>query len=406
MQEHGASPNFGSFIGGSSVRRWVMGDALGGPNAEELGQMRRLVHNAMIDGAFGVATALVYPPGNFATTEELIAMADAMAPYGGVYITHLRSEADTFLEAMDEAIRIGREGQVPVEIFHLKAGGRRNWYKAELAIARIEAARAEGLDVQANMYPYTAGGTSLTACLPPRASANNKLFENLTDPTTRATIRDEIMNQKTVWENFCSLAGPDGVLILRLRKEENKQYTGMYLSEIAAAMGKEWVDALIDLIVSEEGGPPTIYFMMSEKNVALQLAQPWMKFGTDAGGVDPMRSGTLTHPRAYGTFPRILGKYVREERIMSLEEAIRKMTSAVTNRLSIQDRGLLREGYFADIVVFNPATISDMATYEQPHQVSQGMRWVLVNGTVVLRAGEHTGALPGRILRGPGFVPQ
>ena len=360
----------------------------------------------MIDGAFGIATALVYPPGNFATTEELIAMADAMAPYGGVYITHLRSEADTFLEAMDEAIRIGREGQVPVEIFHLKAGGRRNWYKAELAIARIEAARAEGLDVQANMYPYTAGGTSLTACLPPRASANNKLFENLTDPYTRATIRDEILNQKTVWENFCSLAGPDGVLILRLRKEENRQYAGMYLSEIAALMGKEWVDALIDLIVSEEGGPPTIYFMMSEKNVALQLAQPWMKFGTDAGGADPGRSGTLIHPRAYGTFPRILGKYVREERIMSLEEAIRKMTSAVTNRLSIQDRGLLREGYFADIVVFNPATISDMATYEQPHQVSQGMRWVLVNGTVVLRAGEHTGALPGRILRGPGFVPQ
>jgi dihydroorotase/N-acyl-D-amino-acid deacylase len=368
--------------------------------------MRQLVHNAMIDGAFGVATALVYPPGNFATTEELIAMADEMAPYGGVYITHLRSEADTFLEAIDEAIRIGREGRVPVEIFHLKAGGRRNWYKAELAIARIEAARAEGLDVQANMYPYTAGSTGLNACLPPWASADDKLFENLTDPDMRATIRDEILNQKTVWENFCSLSGPDGVLILRLRKEENRQYAGMYLSEIADAMGKEWVDTLIDLIVSEEGDPATIYFMMSEKNVALQLAQPWMKFGTDAGGADPARSGTLTHPRAYGTFPRILGKYVREERIMSLEEAIRKMTSAVTNRLSIGDRGLVREGHFADIVVFNPATISDMATYEQPHQVSLGIRWVLVNGTVVVRAGEHTGALPGRILRGPGFVPQ
>ena len=406
MQKHGASPNFGSFVGGSSVRRWVMGDALGGPNADQLAQMRQLVHNAMIDGAFGVATALVYPPGNFATTEELIAMADEMAPYGGVYITHLRSEADTFLEAIDEAIRIGREGRVPVEIFHLKAGGRRNWYKAELAIARIEAARAEGLDVQANMYPYTAGSTGLNACLPPWASADDKLFENLTDPDMRATIRDEILNQKTVWENFCSLSGPDGVLILRLRKEENRQYAGMYLSEIADAMGKEWVDTLIDLIVSEEGDPATIYFMMSEKNVALQLAQPWMKFGTDAGGADPARSGTLTHPRAYGTFPRILGKYVREERIMSLEEAIRKMTSAVTNRLSIGDRGLVREGHFADIVVFNPATISDMATYEQPHQVSLGIRWVLVNGTVVVRAGEHTGALPGRILRGPGFVPQ
>ena len=406
MQEHGASPNFGSFIGGSSVRRWVMGDAQGAPNAQQLAHMRTLVRDAMIDGAFGVATALVYPPGNFATTEELIAMAAEMSPYGGVYISHLRSEADTFLEAIDEAIRIGREGGVAVEIFHLKAAGRRNWYKAELAIARIEAARAEGLDIQANMYPYTAGSTGLNACMPPWASADGKLFDNLTDPGMRATIRDEILNQKTVWENFCALTGPDGVLILGLRKEENRQYAGMYLAEIAAAMGKEWVDALIDLIVSEEGDPSTIYFMMSEENVALQLAQPWMKFGTDAGGADPTRSGTLTHPRAYGTFPRILGRYVREQRIMPLEEAIRKMTSAVANRLSIRDRGLLREGYFADLVVFNPATIGDVATYAQPHQVSLGVRWVLVNGAVVVREGEHTGALPGRIVRGPGYRPQ
>ena len=406
MQEHGASPNFGSFIGGSSVRRWVMGEAQGAPDAQQLAQMRSLVRNAMLDGAFGVATALVYPPGNFATTEELIAMADEMAPLGGVYITHLRSEADTFLEALDEAIRIGREGNVPVEVFHLKAAGRRNWYKAPLAIARIEAARAEGLDVQANMYPYTAGSTGLNACMPPSASADGMLFENLSDPQMRAMIRDEILNQKTVWENFCGLAGPDGVLILRFGQEENRQYAGMYLSDIAAAMDKEWVDALIDLIVAEEGDPSTIYFMMSEENVALQMAQPWMKFGTDAGGADPARSGALTHPRAYGTYPRILGKYVREERIMPLEEAIRKMSSAVADRLSIRDRGLLREGYFADVVVFNPATIGDMATYEQPHQVSLGMRWVLVNGAVVVRQGEHTGALPGRIVRGPGYAPQ
>jgi dihydroorotase/N-acyl-D-amino-acid deacylase len=406
MQEHGASPNFGSFVGGSSVRRWVMGDAQGAPNAQQLAHMRTLVRDAMIDGAFGVATALVYPPGNFATTEELIAMAAEMSPYGGVYISHLRSEADTFLEAIDEAIRIGREGGVAVEIFHLKAAGHRNWYKADLAIARIEAARSEGLDIQANMYPYTAGSTGLNACMPPWASADGKLFDNLTDPGMRATIRDEILNQKTVWENFCALTGADGVLILRLRNEENRQYAGMYLAEIAAAMGKEWVDALIDLIVSEEGDPSTIYFMMSEENVALQLAQPWMKFGTDAGGADPARSGALTHPRAYGTFPRILGKYVREERVMPLEEAIRKMTSAVANRLSIRDRGLLREGYFADLVLFDPATIGDVATYEQPHQVSLGVRWVLVNGIVVVREGEHTGALPGHIVRGPGYVPQ
>ncbi len=403
MQAHGASPNFGSFIGGSSVRRWVMGEAQGPPDAQQLAQMRALVRNAMLDGAFGLATALVYPPGNFATTEELMAMAEEMAPHGGVYITHLRSEADTFLEALDEAFRIGREGGVPVEIFHLKAAGRRNWDKAAQAIARIEAERAAGFDVSANMYPYTAGSTGLAACLPPWASADGRLRDNLVDPEMRATIRDEILDQKTEWENFCSLAGPDGVLVLRFGNEENAAYAGRYLDDIAAERNQEWVDTLIDLIVSEEGDPGTIYFLMSEENVALQLAQPWMKFGTDAGGANPDASGVLTHPRAYGTFPRILGKYVRDEGVMPLEEAIRKMTSAVANRLSIRDRGLLREGYFADVVIFDADTIGDRATYELPHQLSTGVRWVLVNGQMVVREGAHTGALPGRIVRGPGY---
>jgi len=407
MQEHGASPNFGSFLGGSSVRRWVMGEAQGAPDTEQLAQMRALVRNAMRDGAFGVATALVYPPGNFATTEELIAMAREMAPDGGLYISHLRSEADTFLEALEEAMRIGREGGVPVEIFHLKAAGRRNWHKAAEAIAMIDAARAAGQDVSANMYPYTAGSTGLVACMPPWASADGKLYDNLADPEMRARIRDEILDQKTEWENFCALSGPEGVLILRFSQEENAPYAGRYLSDIAAEMGKEWVDALIDLIVSEDGrDPATIYFLMSEDNVALQLQQPWIKFGTDAGGANPEASGALTHPRAYGTFPRILGRYVRDEGVMPLEEAVRKMTSAVADRLSIRERGLLRAGYFADVVVFDPATIADNATYEQPHQVSTGVEWVIVNGTVVVRAGEHTGALPGRIVRGPGYDPQ
>jgi dihydroorotase/N-acyl-D-amino-acid deacylase len=406
MQEHGASPNFGSFLGATSVRRWVKGEAQGAPDAAELDQMRAIVRNAMEDGALGIASALVYPPGNFATTEELIAMAAAMAPAGGVYITHMRSEADSLLEAIDEAIRIGREGGVPVEIYHLKAAGQRNWHKAAEAIDAIEAARAAGLDVGADMYPYTAGSTGLAACLPPWASADGKLLDNLADPAMRATIRDEILDQKTEWENFCQLAGPDGVLVLRFRQEANRQYAGMYLGEIAAAMGKEWVDALLDLILSEEGGDPgTIYFLMSEENVALQLAQPWMKFGTDAGGADPERSGVLTHPRAYGTFPRILGRYVRELGVISLEDAVRKMTSAVANRLSIRDRGLLREGAFADVVIFDPETVGDRATYEQPHQVSVGIPWVLVNGTVVVREGQHTGALPGRIVRGPAYSP-
>jgi len=407
MQAHGASPNFGSFLGGSSVRRWVMGEAQGAPDTQQLAQMRALVRNAMRDGAFGVATALVYPPGNFATTEELIAMAREMAPFGGLYISHLRSEADTFLEALGEAMRIGREGGVPVEIYHLKAAGRRNWDKAEQAIAIIDAARAAGQDVSADMYPYTAGSTGLVACMPPWASADGKLYENLADAQMRARIRDEILDQKTEWENFCALAGPDGVLILRFSEEENEQWAGRYLSDIAAAMGKEWVDALIDLIISEEGSDPaTIYFLMSEDNIELQLAQPWIKFGTDAGGANPDASGALTHPRAYGTFPRILGRYVRERGVMPLEEAVRKMTSAVANRLSLRDRGLLREGYFADVVLFDPETVSDLATYEQPHQVSVGIPWVIVNGTVVVREGEHTGELPGQLLRGPGYQPR
>jgi len=407
MQAHGASSNFGSFLGGSSVRRWVMGEAQGSPDAQQLSQMRALVRNAMRDGAFGVATALVYPPGNFATTEELIAMAAEMAPRGGLYITHLRSEGDTFLEALDEALRIGREGGVPVEIYHLKAAGQRNWSKATEAIARIDAARAVGQDVSANMYPYTAGSTGLVACMPPWASADGKLYENLADPDMRARIRDEILKQKTEWENFCGLTGPEGVLILRFGEEENAARAGKYLADIATEMGSEWVDALIDLIISEEGtDPSTIYFLASEDNVRLQLTQPWMKFGTDAGGANPAASGALTHPRAYGTFPRILGKYVREEGLMPLEEAIRKMTSAVANRLSLRQRGLLREGYFADVVVFDPETVGDQATYEEPHQISVGIDWVLVNGTVVVRQGEHTGALPGRIVRGPGYEPR
>lgn len=407
MQEHGASPNFGSFLGGSSVRRWVMGEAQGAPDPQQLAQMRTLMRNAMRDGAFGLATALVYPPANFATTEELIALANEMAPFGGLYITHLRSEADTFLEALDEALRIGREGGVPVEIFHLKAAGQRNWPKAQQAIDAIDAARAAGEDVSANMYPYTAGSTGLQACLPPWASADGLLEENLADVEMRARIRDEILVQKTEWENFCSLAGPEGVLILRFNNDANADYTGRYLDDIAAEMGKEWVDALIDLIISEEDDDPsTIYFLMSEENVALQLAQPWIKFGTDAGGADPERSGALTHPRAYGTFPRILGRYVRDQGVMPLEEAIRKMTSAVANRLSIRERGLLREGFFADVVVFDPDTVGDNATYEQPHQVSSGIDWVIVNGTVVVRDGGHTGALPGQIVRGPGYDPR
>lgn len=404
MERHGSSVNFGSFVGAATVRMYVKGMAMGNPEAKELEEMRQLVRNAMEDGSFGIASALIYPPGSFATTEELIEMSKAMAPYGGVYITHLRSEADKFLEGLDEAIEIGRKGGVPVEVYHLKAAGRRNWHKASLAIARIEAARDEGLDIGADMYPYIAGGTGLTACLPPWASADGKLLENLSDPHMRARIRDEILNQKTEWENLGSLATPEGVLVLGLFKPENQKYIGKRLSEIATDMNKDWIDAAIDLILSERQGIGTIYFMMTEDNLKLQMQQPWIKFGTDAGGEDPDNPEGLVHPRSYGTYPRILGKYVRQERAMRLEEAVRKMSSAVANRLYIRERGLLREGYYADIVVFDQKTIGDRATFENPHQVSLGVHHVLVNGITVIKNGIHTGAKPGRIVRGPGYI--
>lgn len=403
MQRHGTSANFGSFLGATTVRMYVKGMAQGAPTAEELETMRTVVRQAMQDGAFGVATALIYPPGNFATTEELIEMAKAMAPYGGIYISHMRSEADQFLKAIDEALEIGRKGGVPIEIYHLKAAGRRNWHKAALAIARINAARAEGQDVGANMYAYIAGGTGLSACLPPWASADGKLLDNLRDPQMRARIRAEVLRQTTEWENLCALATPEGVLIAGLNKPENKNLVGKRLAEIAALQGKEWIDAAMDLILSEERGIGTIFFMMTEENLKLQLRQPWIKFGTDAGGADPDRPTDLVHPRTYGNYPRILGKYIREEQVMPLEDAIRKMSSAVASRLSIRERGLLREGMYADVVIFDPDTITDRATFDQPHQLSVGMQYVFVNGTAVVREGKHTGAKSGRIVRGPGY---
>lgn len=405
METHGAAVNIGAFLGGDNVRSYAMGMRQGTPNAAELDSMRKVVRWAMEGGASGIATALIYPPANFATSEELVEAAKAMAPYGGLYITHMRSEADKLLEAIDEAIRIGAEGGVPVEIFHLKAAGVRNFHKAALAIEKIDSARAAGLDVQADMYPYTAGGTGLTACFPPWSAADGKLFDNLADAQMRARMRAEIENQTEDWENLCALSTPENVLILGVNQPQNAQYAGMRLSQIAEAEGKDWIETAFDLVLSERQRVGTIYFMMDEANVRLQLQQPWIKFGTDAGGPDPETARGLTHPRAYGTFPRILGRYVREQQVIPLEDAIRKMTSAVTTRLGIQERGVLREGMFADITIFDPETIIDVATYEEPHQVSRGVQHVLVNGVPVVRDARVTGALPGRALRGPGYPP-
>jgi N-acyl-D-amino-acid deacylase len=404
MEDHKASVNFGSFVGGSTIRVVGMGMAMGEAGDRERRAMQQAVRQSMEDGAFGIATALVYPPGNFASTDELISINEAMAPYGGVYITHLRSEADNFLEAIDEALEIGIQADVPIEIYHLKAGGRRNWHKAAEAVAKIDSARASGVDVQANMYPYTAGGTGLDACFPPWASADGLLYENLADPEVRMRIRSEMEVQTEPWEPFCSLATPEGTMLLGLNLPEHQQYRGWWLSDVAEAMDKHWTETAMDLVLAERQRVGTIYFLMSEENVAMQIAQPWMKFGTDAGGMDPTTATGLAHPRTYGTFARVLGKYVRDEGVLTLEDAVRKMSSAVATRLKIRDRGFLREGYYADLVVFDPETVADHATYERPHQLSTGVVHVLVNGVGVVSDGQHTGEMPGLAVRGPGWT--
>ena len=412
MLSNGASPNFGSFVGATTIRVYAMGEA-GGPASEaQLDSMRKATRWAMEGGAFGVATALIYPPGNFASKEELGEVVAASAPYGGVYITHMRSEADRFLEAIDEAIEIGERGGVPVEIYHLKAAGVRNYHKAALAIAKIDSARAAGFDVQANMYPYTAGGTGLPALLPPWASENGALLDNLRDPEIRQRIHDEVLADTADWENLGVLATPEGVMITSAAEvgpdggpSGAGGFVGMRVAEVAEQMGLDWVDAVIEVILMTGGQAGMIVFMMDEANVALQLQQPWIKIGTDASGFDPDSVTGMAHPRSYGTYPRILGRYVRDEGVLALEDAIRKMTSAVATRLSIDDRGLLRPGMYADVVVFDPGTIADRATFEDPHQLSVGVEEVFVNGVQVLRGGEHTGAKPGRIVRGPGYRP-
>jgi dihydroorotase/N-acyl-D-amino-acid deacylase len=405
MVARGTAQNVGSFLGDGTLRRYVKGEDGGPLSATERDTARAMVGRAMRDGAFGIASALIYPPNTYASTEELIDAAKAMAPYGGIYITHMRSEGDKFLEAMDEALRIGREGGVPVEIFHLKASGPRNWPKMPLAIATIDSARAAGQDVQANMYLYPAGGNSFASCIPPKYAEGGKLLDNLKDPTLRATMVAEMQARDAGYENLCEIAGPEGVMVTGFRKPDLTRFEGKRLSEIAAALGTTWPEAIIDLNVEESLGLGEILFLMSEENMRLQLRQPWMKFGTDAGAQDPATARGSTHPRAYGNFPRIFRKYVREEGVLTLEDAVRKASSAVATRLSLTDRGVLKVGLKADVIVFDPATITDQATFEQPHQLSTGVRDVFVNGVAVVREGRHTGAKPGQVVRGPGYRP-
>jgi dihydroorotase/N-acyl-D-amino-acid deacylase len=400
MGKHPKSVNVGSYLGATTVRAYVMGQAPGAPNAAQLDSMRAVVRNAMRDGAFGISTALIYPPGSYAGTAELVEMAKAMAPYHGGYITHMRSEDDSLFEAIDEAFKIAKDGGVRLDIYHLKASNRRNWTKAPAMVAKIDSARNAGLDVGATMYPYPFSGNNLGECFPDWAAENGKLMDNLKNAETRARILKEMADPDGA--PLCQREGPTGYMIADFRKPEHAKYEGKLLSDIATDLGKPWPETVIELITSEGRDLSKINFTMSEDNVRMQIRYPWVIIGTDAGGVDPDSTKTVVHPRAYGTYPRILGRYVREQKLFTLEEAVRKMTGAVAARLALRDRGLLREGMYADVVVFDDATIIDFATPDKPHQLSRGVEQVFVNGTQVVRDGRHTGATPGRVLRGVG----
>jgi dihydroorotase/N-acyl-D-amino-acid deacylase len=404
MVERGVSPNVGSFLGGGSLRRYARGMDMGAADADQRATMQRVMSEAMEDGAFGVSFALIYPPDAYMDTDEIVHVCKVVARHHGVYITHMRSEAGTLLEALEETFEIGRQSGAAIEIYHLKAAGRGNWHKMPEVIRRIDAARAEGLDVTVDMYPYEASGTGLSSCLPPWAEEGGRLYDNLAEPEMRARIRAEVLNPSGEWEAMLDEAGAEGVMPVGFNQAENKQYTGKRLAEIAELRGQEPVDAIMDLLLSERQRISTIYFGMTEENIELQLQQPWIKVSTDAGGMDPAWAAERgpTHPRAYGTYPRVLGRYVRARGVLTLEDAVRKMSSAVADRLSLRDRGLLRPGAFADVVIFDPEAIIDNATFERPHQLSSGVRDVWVNGTRVLENGAHSGATPGRFLRGPG----
>ena len=404
MEKHGNSVNVGSYLGAATVRAYAMGQREGNPDAAQVDTMRAIVQNAMRDGAFGISSALIYPPGSYAGTEELVEMAKAMAPLHGTYISHIRSEESRLLPAMDEAIRIGKEGGVPVVIYHFKASGRVNWPRAVPAIAKIDSARAAGQDVKATMYPYPASGNNLSSCLPGWTHADGKLVERLNDMSLRARIRKEMSDMAPDADVYCQHNPPEAYQIAGFTKPEWMPYEGKRLSEIAKGMKKDWMDAVIELTIGENNRLGKITFGMSDENVARMLARPWVVIGSDAGGYDPDTTKDLVHPRSYGTFTRVLGRYARDEKLFTLEDAVRKMTWSTAQILGLRDRGMLKEGMFADIVIFDPATVIDKATFEKPHQLSVGVRDVFVNGAAVWKDGKHTGATPGRALRGAGWV--
>jgi dihydroorotase/N-acyl-D-amino-acid deacylase len=408
LEKQGIAVNFGSYVGATQVRQAVIGSERRAPTPDELDAMRKLVAEAMEQGALGLSTSLVYAPANYAATDELVELAKVAAARGGVYATHMRGEGRGIFAALEETFTIARQAGIGVEIFHLKTAGRDMWGKMKEVTERIESARELGLDIAADQYPYIAGATSLDSCIPPWAHAGGReeLLKRLRDPQTRARLRQEISQPAQTWENFYWMSGgANGVMVSSVDNPELKGYEGQRLHEIARARGQEPIEALFDVLLADKARTGAIYFLMKEEDVIEAMKQPWVSVGTDYPAVrtDGPLSAWKPHPRAYGTFPRILRRYVRDLKLMSLEDAIRKMTSLAAQRVGLRDRGQLQPGFYADVVVLDLERIRDLATFEQPQQYSTGVECVLVNGEVVLDNGRMTDALPGRVLRGPGY---
>jgi N-acyl-D-amino-acid deacylase len=408
LVQRGISCNVASFVGATTVRIHELGHADRPPTAAELERMQALVRHAMREGALGVASSLIYAPAFYAKTDELIALSRVAAEHGGIYISHLRSEGNRFLEALDELISIARAASIPAQIYHLKAAGEANWPKLDEAIRKIEAARASGLRITADMYTYQAGATGLDAAMPPwvQEGGYEQWAKRLKDPATRQRVRKEMTTPTDQWESLYLAAGsPEKVLLVQFRNPRLKAFTGKTLAEIAKLRGRSPEETAMDLVIEDGSRVGTVYFMMSEENVRKQIKLPWVSFDSDAASLAPEGAFLKSnpHPRAYGNFARLLGRYVRDEKLIPLQEAVRRLTSFPAQTLSLKQRGEIKEGFLADVVVFDADTIQDHATFERPHQYATGMRHVFVNGVAVLKDGKHTGAKPGRVVRGPGW---
>ena len=408
LENQGISPNVASYVGATTLRMYEIGLDNVPATDEQLARMQEHVRVAMREGAIGVGSSLIYAPANFASTEELIALVEAAAEYGGRYISHIRSEGNRLEESVDELIEIAEATGAPAEIYHLKAGGRDNWRKLENVFAMVEQARADGLAITADMYTYTAGATGLDAAMPlwVQEGGDEAWFARLEDPAIREKVLVEMNEDQSEWENLYYHAGPHGVMFIGFRNPELRHLIGKTLAEVADMWEVTPAEAAIDLVIKDRSRVDTVYFLMSEENVAKKVAKPWVSFGSDAEASAPegVFLNSSTHPRAYGTFARVLGKFARDDGVISLQEGIRKMTSLPAANIGIRDRGSLTEGFYADVVVFDPATVRDHATFAEPLQYATGIEHVFVNGEQVLKDGEHTGATPGRVVRGPGWT--